>query len=174
MSDGPTTPPPPGPPPGPPGGPPPPGPPPAGGQPPAGGVPTGTASLGQRIGARLLDYIIVGIPGAIVLGLTGLFRGFFGGMILSALWFGYFAFMESNRGATVGKSILNLNVVTDDGSLPSLEQAAKRNIWMLAGLVPFVGGLLALAAVIVIIVTISNNAYNRGYHDEFAGTAVMR
>jgi uncharacterized RDD family membrane protein YckC len=77
--------------------------------------------------------------------------------IISLLWFGYFVWFESNSGATVGKKLLNLRVVVADGSNPSLETAAKRNVWMLFGLVPFVGGLLSLIAVIAIIVTISSN-----------------
>jgi uncharacterized RDD family membrane protein YckC len=94
--------------------------------------------------------------------------------IISLLWFGYFVWFESNSGATVGKKLLNLRVVVADGSHPSMEAAAKRNVWMLFGLIPFVGGLLSLIAVIVIIVTISSNPDSRGKHDTFAGTAVMR
>jgi uncharacterized RDD family membrane protein YckC len=158
------------------------GPPPAGyGGPPPGapqvGMPTATAGLGARIGARLLDGLIVGIPASIILGL--IFRlsttGWISSAILSLLWFGYFVLMESNRGATVGKGLLNLRVVGADGRPPTVEQAAKRNVWMLIGLIPtFLGGLLSLAAVIAIIVTISSNAANRGIHDQFADTAVMR
>jgi uncharacterized RDD family membrane protein YckC len=152
-------------------------------QPVRGGVPAATAGLGARIGARLLDVLIVGIPASIVLGLVGLGAGA-GGMfglrnwlwnaIVSILWFGYFVLMESNQGATIGKRLLNLRVVTADGSNPAMDVAAKRNIWMLFGLVPFLGGLIGFVAVIVIMVTIASDADNRGYHDQFAGTAVMR
>jgi uncharacterized RDD family membrane protein YckC len=152
-------------------------------QPVRGGVPSGTAGLGARIGARLLDVLIVGIPAAIVLGLVGLGAGA-GGMfglrnwlwnaIVSILWFGYFVLMESNQGATIGKRLLNLRVVTADGSNPAMDVAAKRNIWMLFGLIPFLGGLIGFVAVIVIMVTIASDTDNRGYHDQFAGTAVMR
>ncbi len=155
-----------------------------GGQPPQGGgsAPAGTASLGVRIGARLLDWLIVYIPLFIiflVVGVGAAFGGFgvegwISGAIFAVLWFGYFVWFESNQGATIGKKLLNLRVVTADGSNPTMEQAAKRNVWMLFGIVPFVGGLLSLAAVIIIIVTISSNPDNRGYHDNFAGTAVMR
>jgi uncharacterized RDD family membrane protein YckC len=150
------------------------------GDPIGGQVPASTAGLGVRIGARLLDALLVGLPAAIILGLLGLGGGFtgtdtwLGSAIISLLWFGYFVWFESNSGATVGKKLLNLRVVVADGSHPSLEVAAKRNVWMLFGLVPFIGGLLSLVAVIAIIVTISTNAASRGKHDEFAGTAVMR
>lgn len=152
------------------------------GRPPTGppaGAPTSTASLGARFGARLLDTLIVGIPAAVVLGLAGVGIGGFdaggwlGNAIFSVLWFGYFVHLESTTGATLGKRLLKLRVVAADGSAPSTEAAAKRNVWMLFGLVPFIGGIAQFVAVIVIAVTISSNAYNRGKHDEFAGTGVL-
>lgn len=139
-----------------------------------GGSPsTSYASLGARIGARLLDVLLIGIPASIILAIVGL--GSVGtGVVVSLLWFGYFVWFESNQGATVGKKILNMRVVGPDGSYPAVDVAAKRNVWMLAGIIPVVGGLLSLIAVIVIIVTISQSEENRGYHDTFAGTAVLR
>jgi uncharacterized RDD family membrane protein YckC len=148
------------------------------GQGPASGVPASTAGLGVRIGARLLDFLIVGIPASILLGILGLGFAFgdtwVSSAVVSLLWFGYFVFFESNSGATVGKKLLNLRVVVADGTNPSLEVAAKRNVWMLFGLIPLIGGILSFVATIVIIVTISSNPDSRGKHDEFAGTAVMR
>lgn len=157
-------------------------PPPPGSTPgPPAGTASGTADIGVRIGARLLDVLLVGIPASIVLVVTGLAAGGLTGMsgyvpslVYSLLWFGYFVLMESQTGATVGKKLLNLRVVTADGRFPSLEAAAKRNVWMLLGLIPLIGGLLSLAALIAIIVTVSNDPDNRGKHDEFAGTGVVR
>lgn len=139
-----------------------------------GGPPsTSYASLGARIGARLLDGLIVGIPLGIILGLIGVGSiGF--GVVSGLIGFGYFVWFESNQGATVGKKILNMRVVGPDGAYPAMDVAAKRNVWMLLGLIPVLGGLLSLIAVIVIIVTISQSEENRGYHDTFAGTAVLR
>ncbi|MEX2504302.1 MAG: RDD family protein [Egicoccus sp.] len=139
---------------------------------------TGTADLGPRIGARLLDILIVAIPASIVLWFIGAGVGFgdswIGSALTSLLWFGYFVYLESSRGSTIGKQILNLKVISASGAPPSTEEAAKRNVWMLFGLVPWIGGVASLVAVIVIIVTISSDNHNRGYHDTFAGTAVMR
>lgn len=148
----------------------------SGGTPPGegGGAPsTSYASLGARIGARLLDVLLIGIPASIILGILGV-GGIGVGIVVSLLWFGYFVWFESNQGATVGKKILDMRVVGSDGSHPAVDVAAKRNVWMLLGIIPVVGGLLSLIAVIVIIVTISQNEENRGYHDTFAGTAVLR
>lgn len=152
---------------------------------PQGATFAGTAGIGARIGARILDILFVGIPAAIILSLFGWLSvggaGFGGGgaswlgnVIISLLWFGYFVYFESTRGMTLGKQLLNLRVITANGAPPSTEVAAKRNVWMLFGLVPWVGGLAEFVAVIVIIATISSDAHNRGYHDNLAGTAVMR
>jgi uncharacterized RDD family membrane protein YckC len=155
-------------------------PPPAASPPPEAGV-SGTAGLGGRFGARLLDGLIVGIPASLLLGLAGIgvggglaLDGWLFGAITSLLWFGYYVYFESTSGATLGKKLLNLRVVSADGSPPSTEAAAKRNVWMLFGLVPILGGIAQLVAVIVIAVTISSGAHNRGKHDEFAGTGVLR
>lgn len=148
----------------------------SGGTPPGGGggaASTEYAGLGARIGARLLDVLLIGIPVSIILGVIGV-GGIGVGVIVSLLWFGYFVWLESNQGATVGKKILNLRVVGPDGSHPALDVAAKRNVWMLVGIIPVIGSLLSLIAVIVIIVTISQSEENRGYHDTFAGTFVLR
>lgn len=137
------------------------------------GQPTSAASLSQRIGARLLDALLIGIPASLILNQVGV-GGIGSGVVLSLLWFGYFVFLESSQGATVGKKLLKLRVAGLDGANPPPEVAAKRNVWMLAGLIPLVGGFLSLIAVIVIIVTISQNTENRGLHDTFAGAVVVR
>lgn len=143
------------------------------------GAPAATATLGVRFAARLLDGLLVGIPAAIVLTIFGLnagglgLSGWIGSAITSILWFGYFVYFESSTGSTVGKRLLKVRVVAPDGTPPSMEAAAKRNVWMLFGLVPFVGALVQFIAVIVIAVTISGNEFNRGKHDEFADTGVV-
>lgn len=144
------------------------------------GPQTATAGLGARFGARLLDALLIGIPVSILFAISGMgglgtfgMRGWISGAIFSILWFGYYVYFESTTGATLGKKLLNIRVVAADGNPPSTEAAAKRNIWMLFGLVPILGDLASLVAVIVIAVTISSNQYNRGKHDEFADTGVM-
>lgn len=157
-----------------------PGPPPAAPPPPDAAGATGTAGLGARFGARLLDGLIVFIPASIVLGLAGVGMGglamdsWLFNAVTSLLWFGYYVYFESTSGATLGKKLLNLRVVAADGTPPTTEAAAKRNIWMLFGLVPIIGGIAQFVAVIVIAVTISSGDANRGKHDEFAGTGVLR
>lgn len=152
---------------------------PIGGTPSAAGTP---AELGQRIGARLIDHIIVGVVTAVVivpLAIGAAVAGQTGGTITTqilgaALIFGYFVLLEHLRGQTLGKMILNLRVVGPDGQNPDLMTAAKRNAWTLIGLVPLIGWLGSIAAVIFIIVTINQSPERRGWHDQFAGAQVVR
>jgi uncharacterized RDD family membrane protein YckC len=153
-------------------------PPPPGGPP--GGAPVG---LIGRFVARLLDAVIVGIPVSIVLAMAGLPAQTFGlggveawtaGAVTAVLWFAYYVgFESSSGGATLGKRIMRARVVTADGGSPSVQAAAIRNLWLLFGLIPLVGGIAQLIAVIVIAVTISSSPEHRGKHDEFAGTGVV-
>lgn len=180
--------------------PPPPGqgqtpPPPGAGQnpPPAPQAPQGQASPGigdpadlmTRVLARLIDAIILFIVNMVVVttlvvgalfgGSAGFFGGFslpglIGSVISAAIYVGYFALLESNRGQTVGKMLMKVQVQGPDGQNPTMEQALKRNAWMALSIIPLLGGLLQLAAAIYIIVTINNNTQTRqGWHDEFAG-----
>lgn len=143
------------------------------------------AGLGPRVGARLLDVLIVGIPLSIVLALVGLGAGaamdpgnvgpqWLSSLLYSLLWFGYFVWLESSRGATLGKQLLNIQVLGPQGGPPSTEQAMKRNAWMLLGLIPWIGGLLWFVAVIAIMVTIARGSDMQGFHDVWAKTAVLR
>ncbi len=176
--------------------PPPPAPGPAGGQP-VPGVPR-PGELLDRFLARLIDGILLGV-------VFGIMSAIFSGIFLSGLTYstgewllywlfvsvitvvitmGYFAFMESNNGASLGKQVLKLKVVGPDGvSNPTMEQSLRRNSFyaiQLAYIVPIVGaifgGLAILAAVIMIAVTINNDPVNRqGWHDRFAGgTRVLK
>jgi len=171
--------------------PPPPAPGPAGGQPPVPGVPR-PGELLDRFLARLIDGILLGIvfgimsaifSGIFLSGLTystgeWLLYWLFVTVITVAITMGYFAFMETNNGNSLGKQLLKLKVTGPDGaSHPTLEQSLRRNSFyaiQLAYIVPVVGaifgGIGMLVAVIMIAVTINNDTVNRqGWHDRFAG-----
>jgi uncharacterized RDD family membrane protein YckC len=161
-----------------------------------GAAPSGVGQpgeLGVRFVARLIDGIIVGIVVAIlnaiiVVGLFGLSGGGYGfsmgaswaagaisSIISAGLYLGYFTFMESRNGQTVGKMIFKLQTQGPDGAKPTTEQSVRRNLWValgILGVIPFlgiIGSLLELAAVIAIAVTISNSPTRQGWHDNFAG-----
>ena len=156
---------------------PPPPPPPAGAAAP--GMPmSGVGQPGNlldRFLARLIDGIIVGIPYwvvyVILMSATSYFLGLFlAGIVLAVLALGYFGYMESNRGQTVGKQVMKLKTVGPDGqSNPTMNEAVKRNIWYAFGIVPILGGLAELASVIVIAVNINSDPQRQHWFDKFAG-----
>ncbi|MCW2514486.1 MAG: domain containing protein [Mycobacterium sp.] len=124
-----------------------------------------------RFFARVIDGIIVGVVGSLVLFalhmqssimVTGLFTG--------VLMFVYFVAFEVTKGWTPGKKLLGLSVRGPGGApKPDLQQSAVRNVFTLLPVVPFIGGLLGVIAIIVIAVTISGSPTKQGKHDELAG-----
>lgn len=156
--------------------------------PPPGPAPTGLEPIGPwlRLVARIVDGLILFIPTLIislVIGGTGSnafggelgFRSFVATVLTTALTFGYYVYLESERGQTLGKQILKLKVIGPDGNHPTTEESAKRNAWLLLSILPVLGGLAQFVLVIVIAVTINSDPFKRGWHDNFAGgTAVVR
>lgn len=168
-----------------------------GGPPPGPGTPR-PGELLDRFLARLIDGVGLGIIyGFLAAIFSGMFLGdiddstgeyvvyyLFLSVITTLISLGYYAYFESNRGATIGKQLMKLKVVGPDGaSHPTMEQAIRRNIFMafgLASIVPVVGsligGLASLVAVIMIAVGINSDTVNRqAWHDKFAGgTRVLK
>jgi len=159
--------------------PPPPPPPPAGamapGMPGAAYGPGQPGNLLDRFLARLIDGIIVGIPYWIVylimMSATSYFLGlFFSGIVLAAIALGYFGYLESNRGQTIGKQVMKLKTVGPDRhSNPTMNEAIKRNIWYAFGIVPILGGFAELASVILIAININSDPQRQHWFDKFAG-----
>ncbi|QFS92277.1 RDD family protein [Mycobacterium sp. THAF192] len=127
--------------------------------------------LGMRFAARFIDGIIVGIIGFVLafavdatsnVWITGLFTGL--------LTFIYYVALEVTQGWTLGKKLLGLSVHGPSGApKPTVAQSAIRNSWTLLPIIPFVGGLLGIVAIIVIAVTINGSPTKQGKHDELAG-----
>lgn len=139
------------------------------------------ATAGIRLGARIIDGLIIAVPFWIILAIAGVGvadspgESFLFGLLGTAIYLGYFVYLESSRGQTPGKQVLNLRTAGPDGGHPTQEQAFRRNAWVLVGIVPFLGGFASLAIAIWIAVTISNDPARRGVHDKWAGgTAVLR
>ena len=130
------------------------------------------ADLGIRIGARVIDNLIVSLPLAIVLALvfSGNTYQFVSGAVVSLAVYGYFIAMEVTQGTSLGKKMLGLRVVAPGGA-PNLtpEQSAKRNLFQIVGLIPCVGGLISLGLAIYLMITISQDPNKQGWHDKFAG-----
>lgn len=143
-----------------------------------GGPPMGWGQPGDlmtRFFARLIDGIGVWVISMVFsFILAAAFDGRAGWMIAGIfsglLAFGYYVLFETQQGRTPGKALLGLRVHGPGGApKPTMEQSAKRNAFLLVGLIPFVGWLLSFAAWIYIAVTIENSPTKQGKHDEIAG-----
>ncbi len=136
---------------------------------PVGGQVPGT--LGIRFVARLIDGIIVAAVSWILAYLISgdsyvLVAGIFSGV----LTFAYFVGFEVTQGWTPAKKIFGLSVHGPGGApKPDVKQSAIRNAFTLLAIIPFIGGLLAFIAEIVIAVTINSSPTKQGKHDELAG-----
>ena len=145
----------------------------------------------DRFLARLVDGLILGVAYWV---LSAIFASLFlqgvidstGDVFLYATFLsvffvavaiGYFAWFESNRGQTLGKQLLKLQVHGPTGGNPTMEQAVRRNVFYAAQLITIipvvgwiVGPVASLVLVVLIAVTINNDTARRqGWHDQFAG-----
>lgn len=137
--------------------------------PPGGGYEAG--GLGLRFAARLIDGLIVGLVGGIIVYAIGLASNvWITGLFTGVITFGYYVGMEVTQGWTLGKKLLGLSVRGPGGAAkPTVQQSAIRNSWTLLPIVPFIGGLLGVVAIVVIAVTINSSPTKQGKHDELAG-----
>lgn len=185
--------------------------PPAYGQSPYGQQPSGQQPYGQqkpadpaagslldRFLARLIDFVVLGIIqvviglvlGAILISNRGevgqsgsIAFNIVSAIVSTVIIVGYFTYLESSNGATLGKRVMKLRVVGSDGtSNPTMEQAFRRNIWLLAGILAILGGfgsllggLIEIVAIVTIAVGISGDSVRRqAWHDKFAGETQVR
>jgi uncharacterized RDD family membrane protein YckC len=141
---------------------------------------THPGGLLRRFFARLIDGILVSIIGSlsiVAIFSTGRLSDYLvTGLFTGILMFVYFVAFEVGAGWTPGKKLLGLEVRAPGGlAKPDAKQSAIRNAWTLLPVVPFIGGLLAVIAIVVIAVTISGSPTKQGKHDELAGgTEVIR
>ena len=108
------------------------------GGPPPGGGKEQLASVGARIGAALIDILILIIPGLIIAAATGRFETTDGGFEFSlvdgafllqmAVMIAYFTIMEATAGGSVGKLAVGIRVVKQDFSPVDFGPALIRNI----------------------------------------------
>ena len=144
-----------------------------------GGRSYGTA--GARLGARIIDAIIVIIPtfilAAVMLDTDDLTSGSNFGFALLGLIIGilYEVGFVATRGATPGKSILGLKVITEDGQdPPGWGPAFMRWLPALVGILGTIGSVLSLILAIASGVMISSDDENRSVPDRVGKTRVIR
>ena len=111
----------------------------------------------------IVAFIIALIPAFTAFLITGIF--FLGPLELlhGVIFFFYASFMESTRGATIGKQIMSLKVTTTQGSLPGFDRTWIRNISKIYSLLWLVDTLIGMATV---------GDPHQKYSDRFAGTTV--
>jgi len=136
----------------------------------------------NRFIAYVIDSIIVGVAVSIIAVLVAMpillievfTRGFrpeswapwsaFSGL-MSVISLFYFALSESSRGATIGKGIMGLRVITERGERPSLDKAFLRNISKLHWILLLLDILIGLG---------TSGSPNQKFSDRYVGTLVVR
>lgn len=133
------------------------------------------ANFGRRLGAYLLDYVIItaiSFGAGLLIGIVGYAAGLDDaaaegvGTVLGVLVsLAYFILLEgSRRGATFGKGQLDMRVVAADGSRAGYAKATGRTFAKILSGIPLgLGYLWALW-----------DSENRTWHDMLSGTRVIR
>lgn len=136
--------------------------------------------FGARIAAFIIDSILTGVVSfVLVFGLTLVGIGS-GSEVVGALFslvaipivlviqFGYFIYLEGDRGQTFGKQLMNIVVVKDDGSDIDFGDAAIRNVLRIVDqlgiVIPYLVGL--------ILILVSDDSQRLG--DMIADTVVVK
>jgi uncharacterized RDD family membrane protein YckC len=146
--------------------------------------PMPSRNLGRRVGARVLDALVLLIPVVLVTSIIGggfnigtensTGREFVATLVGLLVTFAYFVLCEHRAGATLGKSALGLTVTGPEGR-PTLVQAMKRNAFVLLSVIPgTIGGLVSFVVAITLAVSIGRGPDGRGVHDRWAGLRVER
>lgn len=152
---------------------------------------TGTqpAHVGKRVGAYIIDTILLTVVFVFVGVLVGLGSGavpatpeaispgqsYMYSVITAAVTLGYFALLEAGSGQTLAKRMLRIKVTMADGSPVTLEAAFKRRVLFVIGsVIPLIGALISFAVPLAALITaIQDDPYNRGFHDRWADTRVV-
>jgi uncharacterized RDD family membrane protein YckC len=147
------------------------------------------ASPGKRLGARIIDMILISI-GIVVIGFMGIGSGAALGstgtdvgigaaigailmtiLTIAILTIAYEVTLTALKGQTIGKMAVGIRVArADNGELPGFGKAIMR--WALPNLmlfVPFVGWL----ASVLTYVSLTWDDRRQGWHDKAAATVVL-
>jgi uncharacterized RDD family membrane protein YckC len=123
------------------------------------------AGVWSRVGARLLDAVLVGLAVGVVGGLLGL-PDTAGLLLTVAAMIGYETFMVANGGQTLGKLLLGLRVVRADLAPPTSRDALVRSLVIdLIWVVP--------AGWLIVALVLERHRHRQGWHDRAAGTPVV-
>lgn len=96
------------------------------------------SSQGKRFGTFLIDYIIIILIAAVIMGITGLTSTGGSYAVFIPTFIGYYTIMELLLGRTIGKFLLGTIVVrSEDLKKINLSQAAGRSFSRLVPFEPF-------------------------------------
>jgi uncharacterized RDD family membrane protein YckC len=132
------------------------------------------ASLGQRAIALIIDGILLGFIGVVLMtalvgnalmtgDITSLLLGWL--FIMVVTWL-YYILLEGLYGTTIGKKLIGIKVVDDRGRVPGIVPALIRNVLRIVDILP--------QFYIIGIVLIFTNDDNQRLGDMVGGTYVVR
>lgn len=140
-----------------------------------------------RLLARIVDGIIVAIPAFIIVAIIGgSYNGVAGGsfstdgaaivagLLIGVVSLGYEYFFLAKDGATPGKKLVNVKVISEDGSELGSDGAIRRLILSAAGILPFVGGLIGVVVGLATIVMIFTDDRRQVPADKVAKSLVVK
>lgn len=144
-----------------------------------------------RLVARIIDALIIAIPSVIVGLIIGGNANVGGGgfssnavatdgatiaasLVAGLIALGYEYYFLAKDGATPGKKIMNIKVISEDGSALGSDGAMRRLILAAAGIVPFIGGLIGLVVGLATIVMIFTDDRRQVPADKVAKSLVIK
>lgn len=122
--------------------------------------------IGPRLVAVIIDGIILFIIEYILLTILGQNQAGLSYFIETVILVAYYTVMEATLGATVGKMVMGLRVVRQDGGPISWTESLIRNLLRLIDALPF--------AYIVGAIIMSTNPLKQRLGDKVAHTVVIR
>ncbi|HSJ46195.1 MAG TPA: RDD family protein [Euzebyales bacterium] len=150
---------------------------------------TRPADVGKRVGAYIIDMLLLTVVFVFVGVIVGLGSGpvpatpeavsagqsYLYSVITAGLMLAYFVMLEASSGQTLAKRMLGIKVTMADGGPVTLEAAFKRRVLFVIGsVIPLIGGLISFAVPLAaLITTIQDDPDNRGFHDRWAATRVV-
>ena len=98
-------------------------------------------------------------------------------IVMLIVWLAYRVFMESKKGATLGKMAIGARVISADGQNVQPVESLKRNGWYIIGailgMIPNVGAFAQVAIYIAVGVTIGQSPEKQSFTDKFANAYVV-
>ena len=135
------------------------------------------ASLGNRFLACLIDGALVGVAASLITApflMSGIVPWILGPFLTAAVAFSVFTVANygllDKEGQTIGKKIMNLRIVSSDGTHPDVKELLLKRYAVLGmvAAIPYIGILLAIGNMLMAL-----RESRLAMHDEIAHTKVV-